>query len=121
MQLNDPIPGFNPNAGAPIPLSEAEQWTANYRKDPLTEAEKSGRKRINAYYFGNELLDKIQAQPGCVGLRLYMGISKSKEADGNDESQIMVVGVDKDGRDIVPRPDPPERPCMRTASWATIL
>ena len=41
MQLNDPIPGFNPNAGAPIPLSEAEQWTANYRKDPLTEAEKA--------------------------------------------------------------------------------
>ena len=78
MQLNDPVPGFNPNAGAPIPLSEAEQWTANYRNEPLTDAEKGGRKRINAYYFGNDLLDKIQSQPGCVGLRFYMGISRIK-------------------------------------------
>ncbi len=105
MQLNDPVPGFNPNAGAPIPLPEAKQWTANYRDEPLTDVEKAGRKRINAYYFGNELLDQIQGQPGCVGLRFYMGVSKSKEADSKDESQIIVVGVDKDGHDIVARLD----------------
>ena len=34
-----------------------------------------------------------------------MGVSKSKEADSKDESQIIVVGVDKDGHDIVPRLD----------------
>lgn len=105
MQLPDPVPGFNPNAGAPIPLAEAQQWAASYRNEPLTDVEKGGRKRINAYYFGNELLDKIQGQPGCVGLRFYMGLSKPKTGEGKpDESQIMVVGVDKDGHDIVSRP-----------------
>lgn len=105
MQLPDPVPGFNPNAGAPIPLAEAQQWAANYRDEPLTDVEKGGRKRINAYYLGNELLDRIQRQPGCVGLRFYMGVSKSKEVDSIAESQIVVVGVDKDGHDIVARLD----------------
>ena len=116
MKNNDSIPGFNPDAGAPIPLAEAADWTANYRNEALTEAEVAGRKRINAYYFGNKLLDEIQNQEGCVGLRFYMGVSNLKDVRGKeesiekdkrqsryDESQIIVAGVDKYGRDIVPR------------------
>ncbi|NVO85676.1 hypothetical protein [Hymenobacter terrestris] len=104
MKNNDPIPGFNPDAGAPIPVAEAAEWTANYRKEALTEAEAAGRKRINAYYFGNKLLDEIKNQEGCVGLRFYMGLKKSKaDLTEADESQILVVGVDKNGHDIVPR------------------
>ncbi|WP_019947951.1 hypothetical protein [Hymenobacter aerophilus] len=105
MKNNDPIRDFNPDAGAPIPLAEAADWTANYRTEALTEAEVAGRKRINAYYFGNKLLAEIQSQQGCVGLRFYMGLKKSKDEKGNSgESQLLVVGVDRDGRDIVPRP-----------------
>ncbi|NVO30477.1 hypothetical protein [Hymenobacter lapidiphilus] len=104
MKNNDPIPGFNPDAGAPILVAEAAEWTANYRKEALTEAEAAGRKRINAYYFGNKLLDEIKNQEGCVGLRFYMGLKKSKaDLTEADESQILVVGVDKNGHDIVPR------------------
>ncbi|MDU0371748.1 hypothetical protein ACFPAF_15200 [Hymenobacter endophyticus] len=58
MPFTDPIPGFNPNAGAPIAPTEAEQWTANYRNQPQEEL--AGRKRTKAYYFGNQLLDTIQ-------------------------------------------------------------
>lgn len=104
MKNNDPIRDFNPDAGAPIPVVEAAAWAANYRSEALTEAEVAGRKRINAYYFGNKLLDEIKNQEGCVGLRFYMGLKKSKtDLTKPDESQIMVVGVDKDGHDIVPR------------------
>ncbi|SDY07717.1 hypothetical protein [Hymenobacter psychrophilus] len=104
MHPNNPIPGFNPDAGAPIPVAEAAAWAANYRGEALTEAEVAGRKRINAYYFGNKLLDRIKNQEGCVGLRFYMGLKKSKtDLTKPDESQILVVGVDKNGHDIVPR------------------
>lgn len=104
MKNNDPIRDFNPDAGAPIPLAEAEAWTANYRDEPQTEAEVAGRKRINAYYFGNKLLNEIQAQEGCVGLRFYMGVEKSEsEGKKQQEPQLIIVGVDKDGHDIVPR------------------
>ncbi|RFP65174.1 hypothetical protein D0N36_09915 [Hymenobacter lapidiphilus] len=100
----DPIPGFNPDAGAPIPVAEAAEWAANYRSEALTDVEVAGRKRINAYYFGNKLLDEIKNQEGCVGLRFYMGLKKSKtDLTKPDESQILVVGVDEDGRDIVAR------------------
>lgn len=104
MPNNTAIPGFNPDAGALIPLIEAADWTANYRAEPLTVAEVAGRKRINAYYFGNVLLDEIQRQEGCVGLRFYMGLEKAEDENGRrSESQLLVVGVNKDGHDIVPR------------------
>lgn len=104
MLNNNPIPGFNPDAGAPIAVAEAADWAANYRNEALTETEVAGRKRIKAYYFGNKLLDEIKNQEGCVGLRFYMGLKKSKtDLNKPDESQILVVGVDKDGHDIVPR------------------
>ena len=104
MENNDPIRDFNPDAGAPIPVAEAAGWAANYRNEALTEAEVAGRKRINAYYFGNKLLATIQSQEGCVGLRFYMGVEKTKDEKGKrDEPQLLVVGVDKNGHDIVPR------------------
>ncbi|GAB3227577.1 hypothetical protein GCM10027346_11100 [Hymenobacter seoulensis] len=112
MEFNEPLPGFNPTAGAPIALGTAEEWTANYRAEPLTDAETNGRKRINAYYFGNDLLASIQQQEGCVGLRFYMGLEKKDEnGQKKEEPQLLVVGVDKDGYDIIPR---------QTAAGATV-
>ncbi|GGG36951.1 hypothetical protein [Hymenobacter glacieicola] len=107
----DPLPGFDPNAGTPIDPATAEQWTKNYRQQPATEAELTGAKRINAYYFSNQLLDDIKQQAGCVGLRFYMGLDKPKaEENKQPEYQLLVVGVDKNGYDIVPRPAAGEQP-----------
>jgi hypothetical protein len=103
MLNNDPIPGFNPNAGSPIAATTAEQWTANYRAQPLTAEEQAGAKRIKAYYFGNEFLNTVQAQENCVGLRFYMGLEKDLTGDkSKDKYQLLVVGVDENGYDIVP-------------------
>ena len=104
MLNNDPIPGFDPNAGSPIPAATAEQWTANYRDQTLTGEQQAGAKRIKAYYFGNEFLNTVQQQENCVGLRFYMGLGKDLTSDkSKDNYQLVVVGVDKDGHDIVPR------------------
>jgi len=50
---------------------------------------------VIAQYFGKELVDKILAQPGCVGVRLYYG----KNANG--KSGVIILGVDKYGKDMI--------------------
>ncbi|MBX0292010.1 hypothetical protein K3G63_16280 [Hymenobacter sp. HSC-4F20] len=105
MPISDPVPGFNPDAGALIAPALAEQWTANYRQQPLTDAGPGAAKRINAYYLSNQILTEIQAQQGCVGLRFYMGLDKPKAGENKAaEYQMLVVGVDANGYDMVPRP-----------------
>lgn len=115
MTQDKPIPGFNPNAGAPIDPKIAEQWAANYRNQPVSEEEKRGRKRITAYYFGNKILDEIRQQPGCAGIRFYMGLEENSSTDkargksqfeeSKSRLQLLAVGVDEYGYDIVPRQD----------------
>jgi hypothetical protein len=50
---------------------------------------------VIAQYFGKDIVDKILAQPGCVGARMYYG----KHANG--KHRVIVVGVDKYGKDMV--------------------
>ena len=50
---------------------------------------------VIAQYFGKDIVDKILAQPGCVGMRMYYG----KHATG--KYSVIFVGVDKNGNDIV--------------------
>lgn len=51
---------------------------------------------VLVHYFGKDVVEKAMKQPGCVGVRMYYG----KHADG--KSGFMIVGVDKNGRDMVP-------------------
>jgi hypothetical protein len=48
-----------------------------------------------AYYLGRNIIEKILAQPGCVGMRFYYGI--------NTEGQktLVYVGMDANGNDII--------------------
>jgi hypothetical protein len=50
---------------------------------------------VIAQYFGKEIVDKILAQPGCVGVRMYYG----KHANG--KPGVLIIGVDKYGKDMV--------------------
>ena len=50
---------------------------------------------VIAQYFGKDIVDKILAQPGCVGVRMYYG----KHANG--KRGVIILGVDKYGKDIV--------------------
>ncbi len=49
---------------------------------------------IRANYFGEEALDAILSQKGCVGLRIYYGITDSSEPT------LVIVGVDASGGDL---------------------
>jgi hypothetical protein len=51
---------------------------------------------VLVHYFGKDVVDKTMKQPGCVGVRMYYG----KNANG--QSGFIIVGVDRNGRDMVP-------------------
>ncbi|TAE86862.1 MAG: hypothetical protein EAY81_04950 [Bacteroidetes bacterium] len=79
---------FNGTEGAPIALATAAQWTANYRNA-------AGTGVIKAHFFGRDILEKILAQDGCMGIRMYYAI--------NDEGvqQLILVGADAHEKDQV--------------------
>jgi hypothetical protein len=45
--------------------------------------------------FPREVYDRLLAQPGCAGIRMYYGL------DDQGKSAMVLVGVDKDGNDMV--------------------
>lgn len=45
-------------------------------------------------FFGREVLDRMLAQPGCVGLRIY----HARHERGHDT--FVLVGADADGNDL---------------------
>jgi hypothetical protein len=71
-----------------ITLAEASQLTRNFRANAGPEA-------ITGGFFRRESFLKILAQDGCVGIRLYYGLKDEKT------TEIVMVGVDDNGRDLV--------------------
>ena len=51
---------------------------------------------VLVHYFGKDIVDKTMKQPGCVGVRMYYG------KNVNGKSGFVIVGVDKNGSDLVP-------------------
>ncbi|MGD1043779.1 MAG: hypothetical protein ABR936_00475 [Bacteroidota bacterium] len=51
---------------------------------------------VLVHYFGKDVVEKTMKQPGCVSVRMYYG----KNANG--KAGFVIVGVDKNGRDMVP-------------------
>jgi hypothetical protein len=48
-----------------------------------------------AYYLGRNIIEKILAQPGCVGMRFYYGINEQ------GQKTLVYMGIDANGQDIV--------------------
>src|SRR5579871_5159060 len=46
------------------------------------------------YHLGRNIIDKILAQPGCVGMRFYYGLNEE------GRKTLVYVGIDNDGKDI---------------------
>lgn len=78
---------FTGNENHDIPLSEAAEWTANYRATVPTGT-------VIAHYFGKEAIKAIFDQNGCVGMRVYYAI------DGSGAKQLIICGV-KDNLDDI--------------------
>lgn len=77
---------FNGTEGAPIALTTAAQWTANYRNTAPAGA-------IKAHFFGRDILEKILSQDGCMGIRIYYAINDE------GEQQLILVGADANEND----------------------
>ena len=71
-----------------ISFQEAKGLLKTYERIAISDA-------VIAQYFGKDIVDKILAQPGCVGVRMYYG----KHANG--KPGVIFVGVDIKGNDIV--------------------
>ena len=71
--------------GSEWDLAEAAAWTKNYRA-------KNPGKTIS-HYFGREILERILAQDGCVGLRFYHAL------DEHGKEHLIITGTDANGED----------------------
>lgn len=76
---------FNGREGGQISLELGAEMTAAYRS-----ANPGARK---AHFFGKDILNEILNQEGCMGIRIYYGIS-----DG--EKELVLVGADADENDM---------------------
>ena len=70
-----------------ISLDEAKILTQKYKSSVPAGS-------IRANRFGEEALDAILSQTGCVGLRIYYGITASSAPT------LVIVGVDSNGGDL---------------------
>ena len=50
---------------------------------------------VKWYMIGREIIEKILAQPGCVGLRFF------NATDEHGQKTLVYVGVDKEGKSII--------------------
>jgi hypothetical protein len=66
-----------------ISFQEAKGLIKTYERIAASDA-------VIAQYFGKDIVDKILAQPGCVGVRMYYG-----------KPGVIIIGVDKYGKEIV--------------------
>lgn len=81
---------FNGSEGGPISLETAKKWTANYRatiKPGETEA----------HYWGAAIIRQLLDENRSVGIRAYYAI------DDNGKKQLLLVGVDEDGNNLLPQ------------------
>jgi hypothetical protein len=79
---------FDGKEGDAIDFNVARKWVNNYQ-----EKNANGNK---AHFFGYEILKEILSLEGCVGIRMYYALD---DAGGR---QIILVGVDEKGNNIVP-------------------
>lgn len=86
----------NGKSGGAISLKEAKNWTKNYRDEAASTPEEKVRKKARAHYFDREVIDQILVQPGCAGIRMYYALNDEKE------QQLILVGVNADGKDQLP-------------------
>lgn len=78
---------FDGNEGCTISLSQAAEWTENYRDE-------AGSGATKAHFFGRNTIQDILDQSDCEGIRIYYGI------DGDGAKQLILVGAKANEDDI---------------------
>lgn len=78
---------FTGNEDHEIPAEKAKGYIRRWR-------EGRGKGEVQGGFFGRAVLDRMLAQPGCVGLRIY----HAKHEKGN--ATFVLVGTNADGQDL---------------------
>lgn len=81
-------PRYDGSDGGRLDLTMARQWAQNFRNANPND--------VRSHYFGRDILDKILAQPGCIGIRAYYALTDNKE------KELLIVGVDQQGNSMLP-------------------
>jgi len=79
---------FTGQEGDPIDYALAGKWVNNFQ-DKHVEG-------TMAHFFGYEIINQILEQESVVGIRMYYAL------DDSGERQIILVGVNESGENIVP-------------------
>lgn len=85
---------FTGKEGSEISIEEAKAMITRYRTHYATRAGSSEPSNRIFCVTGREMVEKILAQEGCVGIRLYF-----TEAD-DGMLDIVMTGVDKEENDL---------------------
>ncbi len=89
------ITRFTGEEGKFISSTQAAELTGRFREKKEKEGMKPGT-YVEAQFYGNKKLQKLMKKDGCVGLRIYFGVSKDKEL----ADHVVIVAVDAQGRDL---------------------
>jgi hypothetical protein len=73
--------------GEEVGLELGTQMIKSYRQSNPTD--------VQSYMVGREIIEKILAQPGCVGLKFYDAYNEA------GEKTLVYVGVDQNGKAIL--------------------
>lgn len=82
-----------------IPLSQAIEMTARYRpfREAILKPEFQGMELLPlSETFNRAAFEKLLAQPGCAGIRAYLGMDAEKKV------KLIFVGVNDANEDILP-------------------
>ena len=77
-----------------ISLQDAAALTARWRQNPPPGALNGGR-------FDRIAFDNLLAQPGCAGIRIYMGLESPNANNNPSLWTLVLVGTDAAGNDMV--------------------
>jgi hypothetical protein len=98
---------YVPTSGEFITPQEAAAMTAKYRdKNP---------NKVKAHYLGKTKIQQLLDQSGAVGIRIYYGI------DETNKQQVILVGVNSSGNDILSLILDRGMPCPSDCSEQNIL
>lgn len=100
---------FTGDEAAPLDLRTAARWTATDRERNAQLA-----RQPQAYFFGRKIIDRILAQPGCVGLRVH-----SATDPDTGQRHLLITGVDERQNDQLPPLDAAPRPLRPAALGAS--
>ncbi|WP_343330909.1 hypothetical protein [Polaribacter staleyi] len=94
-----PVP--TPSKVNTISLDEAKKWAENWRN---LESDYNKYHKCRAFNIPKIDLQEVLAEDGVESIRAYIGVKESTNSKGEKEyeEKLMIVGVDENGKDMLP-------------------